>query len=99
LLANLKGAMVLEDNHVEGEVIMHDYESIIEEALKQLSPQRSLVFRLSRYQGLKMEEIAQQLHLSRHTVKNHVVAARQFIRSYLARHGVIFLLLSFLLLK
>ncbi len=99
LLHKLKEAMASESNEVEEQVITHDYEAIVEEALNQLSPQRSLVFKLSRYQGLKMEEIAQQLNLSRNTVKNHLVAALRFIRSYLARHGVTFLLLSLFLLK
>lgn len=99
LLAHLRGAMVFANNEVEDYVIIDDYKAIVEKAINQLSPQRRMVFRLSRYEGLKMEEIAQQLHLSRNTVKNHLAAALRFIRTYLARHGVTFLLLGSLLLS
>ncbi|MBX6379369.1 MAG: RNA polymerase sigma-70 factor [Thermoflavifilum aggregans] len=99
ILHELQDAMLLQVNEVEDRLIAEDYESIVEEALSQLSPQRSLVFRLSRYQGLKLEEIAQQLHLSKNTVKNHLVAALSFIRTYLSRHGVTLLWLSVFFLK
>jgi RNA polymerase sigma-70 factor (ECF subfamily) len=53
------------------------------------------VFQLSRDGGLKHEEIAEQLHLSQHTVKNHMVEALRFIRRYLGQHGSLLVLLFF----
>lgn len=99
LLRELKEAMIPVVNDVEEQITTHDYEDMVEEALKQLSPQRSLVFRLSRYQGLKAEEIAQQLQLSCNTVKNHLTAALRFIRSYLTEHGITLIWIALLLLK
>lgn len=99
LLSDLQHVMTPAVNNVDELMATEDYEKIVEEALNQLSPQRSLVFRLSRYQGLKLDEIALQLHLSRNTVKNHLVAALHFIRSYLSKHGVTLLWISFFLFR
>ncbi|HEX5551944.1 MAG TPA: RNA polymerase sigma-70 factor [Chitinophagaceae bacterium] len=98
LLAELQRRMIPMVNNVEEHIVRDEYQQLVDEALKQLSPQRSLVFRLSRYQNLKLEEIASQLSLSRNTVKNHLVEALRFIRSYLTKHGVTLLLLAFFLL-
>lgn len=97
-LSELKRTMPPAANNVEELMIREDYGEMVEEALNQLSPQRSLVFRLSRYHGLKLDEIAYQLDLSRNTVKNHLVAALHYIRSYLTKHGVtlLWILLFFL---
>ena len=55
----------------------------LNEVVKKLPPQQSLVYRLSREQGLKHEEIAQQLNLSTSTVKNHMVQALKTIKAFL----------------
>jgi RNA polymerase sigma-70 factor (ECF subfamily) len=96
LLGELQSRMKQEANNVEEQIQFSEHQKLIEEALSQLSPQRSLVFRLSRYQGLDHEEIAQKLHLSKNTIKNHLVAALGFIRAYLVRHDVTLLLLILL---
>lgn len=58
-------------------------ETKLNEVVKKLPPQQSLVYRLSREQGLKHEEIAQQLNLSTSTVKNHMVQALKSIKAFL----------------
>ena len=55
---------------------------MINQAMVRLSPQKQEIFRLSRYEGLSHEEIATQLHLSRSTVKNHIVDTLRHIRTY-----------------
>lgn len=96
LLRELQSHMKQETNNVDEQMKFSEHQKLIEEALNQLSPQRSLVFRLSRYQGLDHEEIAQKLHLSKNTIKNHLVAALNFIRTYLVRHDVTLSLLILL---
>ena len=64
-------------------------EGLIKQAVVQLSPQQQKVFELSRMQGLKHEEIAQQLNISRETVKKHIMEALRNVRRYLADKGEI----------
>jgi RNA polymerase sigma-70 factor (ECF subfamily) len=99
VMDQLKNYMAPDHNEVEEQIIYTEYQQLVGKALENLSPQRRLVFRLSRYQGLRLEEIARQMSLSKNTVKNHLVEALRYIRNYLANHGITFLLLTFLLLK
>lgn len=64
-------------------LLQKDTEVVIEEVVQQLSQQRQLVFRLSRNHGLSYDEIACQMGLSRNTVRNHLSASLQFIRTHL----------------
>ncbi|HEV2479118.1 MAG TPA: RNA polymerase sigma-70 factor [Puia sp.] len=74
-------------NNVEERALVNEYDRLLQDALALLSPQRRLVFQLSRQRGLNHEEIARQLQLSRNTVKNHLVEALRFIRHYFVEHG------------
>jgi len=97
LLRELQELAMPQNNNVEERATVTDYDHLLRDALSLLSPQRRLVFQLSRDGGLNHEQIAEQLHLSRNTVKNHMVEALRFIRSYLGRHGSVLLLFFFLL--
>jgi RNA polymerase sigma-70 factor (ECF subfamily) len=65
------------------------------EAIEALPPGRRTVFKLSRLEGLSYDEIARQLDISRNGVKDHIVKALLFLRTYLVTHGgdTLFLLL------
>lgn len=80
---------------------LRELEGLIHNAVKQLSPQQKKVFELSRIHGLKHEEIAKELNISRETVKKHIMEALINVRSFLAAKGeiVINLLILILLLK
>jgi RNA polymerase sigma factor, sigma-70 family len=56
---------------------------LISKAINQLTPQRKLIYRLSREEGMTHEQIARHLNLSRHTVRNSIMAATRFIDTYL----------------
>jgi RNA polymerase sigma-70 factor (family 1) len=56
---------------------------ILQQAIQQLSPQRRLIFTMSREEGLTHDQIAQQLNLSRNTVRNSIAEALKTIRHYL----------------
>ncbi len=96
LLHELRGFMVPENNNVEERSLVTEYDKLLQDALTLLSPQRRLVYQLSRHQGLNHEEIARRLSLSRYTVKNHLVEALRFIRTYLGRHGATTIFLTLL---
>lgn len=70
-------------NETEETVYANDGERFINKALAQLSPQKKLIYDLSRKQGKSHDEIAASLHLSTHTVKSHLVSALKFIRNYM----------------
>jgi RNA polymerase sigma-70 factor (family 1) len=70
-------------NLVEDIVLTRENEEQLQRALDQLSPRQRLIFTLSRHQGMKHEEIASHLHISRHTVKTHLVQALRTLRDIL----------------
>jgi len=66
---------------------------LIGEAVNKLPAQRKKIYRMSRDEGKTIPEIAAILKISPNTVKNALVAALKFIREYLVKYGVIFMLL------
>jgi RNA polymerase sigma-70 factor (family 1) len=80
-------------NNVEERAMVNEYDRLLQDALALLSPQRRLVYVLSRQRGLDHAEIARQLQVSRNTVKNHMVEALRFIRHYFVEHGSVLVLL------
>jgi RNA polymerase sigma-70 factor (family 1) len=65
-------------------VIVKEYEVKLKEAIGLLSPQRQLIFRMSREKNFSHSAIAQKLQLSKYTVSNHISESLRFIRAYLA---------------
>jgi RNA polymerase sigma-70 factor (family 1) len=94
LMKELQSAMQPEANNVEEYSLKVEYEHIVQEAVALLSPQRRLVYQLSRNQGLNHEEIAGHLQLSRNTVKNHLVEALRFIRNYLGLSATVWMIIG-----
>ena len=93
LMKELQSSMRPASNNVEEYTLKVEYDHILQEALAHLSPQRRRVYQLSRLQGLNHAEIAGELQLSPHTVKNHLVEALRFIRTYLGQSGTALLCL------
>ena len=75
----------------EDTVVYNDYQHILSKAVNQLPPQQRLVYSLSRDEGLKYDEIANQLNLSKNTVKAHLKKALSTLRIVFSNY----LLLSF----
>ena len=71
-------------------VVVREYNEIIQRAINELPPQRKLIYQLNRDGGLNYQEIASELQLSRHTVKNQLFTAVQSIRKYISRNVRIF---------
>ncbi|UZD23914.1 sigma-70 family RNA polymerase sigma factor [Algoriphagus halophytocola] len=55
----------------------------LEKAVEMLSEQRKKVIRLSYFENLSYQEIADQMLISKNTVKNHLIKARLSLGSYL----------------
>lgn len=60
---------------------------IINNCLAQLPPKQREVFQMSREEGKTHIEIAQELNLSPHTVRNHIVAVLRKLRDKLKSYG------------
>jgi RNA polymerase sigma-70 factor (ECF subfamily) len=73
------------------------YERILHAAIDQLPTQRQRVFKLCRQEGKSYEEVAQDLSISRNTVKEHMVLAVKFIKDYIYRHADIQLVIMLLI--
>lgn len=70
----------------EDQVIYRDLEVFKDKAVACLPAKRQLIFRMSRVQGLSHEEIAEQLGISPHTVKDQIVKALKSIKKQLRTH-------------
>lgn len=76
-------------------VAYNELKKILHQAIAQLTPQQRNVYVLGKEEGLRYEQIAEQLHLSRDTVKYHMTEALSSIRKYLQlhEHRLVFLVL------
>lgn len=84
VLSKMQKEMDLCVDGPEESIYGKEVQNSINDILKKLPPQQKLIFKLSREQGLKHEEIAEQLKISPFTVKNHLVLALHTIREYLS---------------
>lgn len=73
-----------------------DYLSLLDRAVAQLSPQQQKVYYLSRHKGLKYTEIAQQMGLSKETVKKYLQWATHSIVEFMREHAAVLAVLTVL---
>ncbi|GAA0555205.1 RNA polymerase sigma factor [Chitinophaga japonensis] len=65
---------------------LKELEQTILRTIQQLPPQQQKAFRLSRFQGMRHEEIATAMGVSRITIKSYIVQAIAALRKALANH-------------
>lgn len=82
-LLNEAGAHSMADEQMSAKEI----QNLLDKAIRELPPQQQIVFRLSREEGLKHEEIAEKLNISPGTVKNHMIQALRRLREHIRDHG------------
>ena len=85
-LARLAAKVTGHDNVTENDVADKEYEQLMEAAIRQLPPQQQKVYILHRQQGLKHEQIAEQLGIGLFMSKKHMKLALRSIRKYLGDH-------------
>lgn len=77
---------------------LRQLQQTLQRAVTMLPPQQKQAYLLSRDGGLQHNEIAEKMNLSRSTVKNHIIAALNFIRQYVQDNAdVVFLLITLLI--
>ena len=73
--------------------------SAIEKAMDQLSPQKRKVFELCKVQGRTYKKAAEELHISKYTVKEYLSEALVSIKKYVGEHhrqtGIVIYFLTF----
>jgi RNA polymerase sigma-70 factor (family 1) len=72
----------LSDNNTEQVIFCNDYEHILHKIIDRLPPQQKLVYGLCHGEGLKYEEAAERLNISRLTVKTHMQHALKTIKTH-----------------
>ncbi|MNX54794.1 RNA polymerase sigma factor [compost metagenome] len=86
-------------NETEEYIIFKDSEKILNQAIEQLPAQQKLVYSLCHQEGLKYDEVAQKLNISKLTVKTHMQHALRFLRNYVSTHtdiATLVILMTFL---
>ena len=78
-----KRVIEMEERWPEDTMIVSELEEKIRQAIDSLPTERRKIFIMSRYDGLKYQEIATQLNLSVKTVENQMGSALKFLRNEL----------------
>ncbi|HVX01399.1 MAG TPA: RNA polymerase sigma-70 factor, partial [Candidatus Babeliaceae bacterium] len=86
--AELRKLEKIETAHVEeknalDELSVREWRERLSRAVDQLPPRRQYIYKLCREQGLSYKEVAEQLHISPHTVKNQLISALRTIKEQL----------------
>ncbi|MCJ8209754.1 RNA polymerase sigma-70 factor [Mucilaginibacter sp. RS28] len=76
--SNLKSPHAADDR-----MNVSDLKGLILEALNKLSDQKQKVFKMSRYEDFSHDEIADQLNLSKSTIKNHLSETLRYLKEQL----------------
>ncbi|MBO9729648.1 MAG: RNA polymerase sigma-70 factor [Chitinophaga sp.] len=92
LLADAADTMPATDTP-DKHLLCNELEKQVALAVEHLSQQQRAIYSLSRHHGLSQEEIANTLHISRHTVKSHMNKALHVIRDYLRHYCFLEILL------
>lgn len=71
------------ESTIEGELYAREIELLEQLTINQMPPQRKTVYEMSRKKGMKNEEIATALGISKKTVENHLNLALKEIRKAL----------------
>ena len=83
---------IAEHNYTEEYIAADDLKIFTQKIIDLLPRQQQLVFKLSRNDGLSYKEIADKLHISQHTVRNHMIQALKTLKTHLKSADLIFFL-------
>lgn len=76
------------DNHTVQDITFESLNSYITELVNKLPERRKAIFIKSRFEGLSITEISEELSISHKTVENQLTDALRFIRKNLSKEGI-----------
>ncbi len=79
----------VDNNHPLGHLLTQELERDIQEAVNNLPTETNRVFRLSRFEGMSNQEIADTLQISINTVKYHIKQALALLRKALGKYFIL----------
>jgi RNA polymerase sigma-70 factor (ECF subfamily) len=85
-LERMQSVSRLEIRSDEDHLRWKEYESILLKAIEHLPPQRKKVFQLCREGGKSYDRVAEELGISKNTVKEHMVLATKTIKLHLNQY-------------
>jgi RNA polymerase sigma-70 factor (ECF subfamily) len=74
------------ENYIESRNITEEYldaielDALVKSAIEKLSAKKRAIFELSKYKGMTHEQIAEELGISKNTVKNHMVETLKYLK-------------------
>lgn len=77
-------ALFVDDRHPMGLLIEKELEKEVMACVDELPDECRRVFKMSRFRGMKQEDIARELNISVNTVKYHIKNALAYLRIHLA---------------
>ena len=72
------------DNSLESELAARELARMEEKKVECLPPMRRIIYIMSRYDEIPVDDISRKLDLSKRTVENHLRLGRKDVRTYLA---------------
>lgn len=88
LEANIKEV----DSSQEKNIEFLDLNELYEQSVEQLPPRRKLIYKMNRNEGLTYDEIAEQLNISRNTVRNQMAKTLEFLRKKIGKETLLVML-------
>jgi len=76
-------------NGTEEALVSLELDELVDSALKQLSSRKRVIFELAKLKGKSHSEIAEQLGISKNTVKNHMVDSLKYLKEVIGKYGEI----------
>ena len=74
-------------SELDEEMTYAEYHRLAQTAIDQLPVKRKQIFKMRLEQDLSLDEISNQLHISKSVVKKQLYSGVQFVKTYLSKYG------------